>query len=136
VEFFDELFNKSTVVFDQSKAQSGYYGVLGFDPTYVFHSIPLKLELMSNLTLTSNDFYQRSDGSGGGTGLGLISTFFKATVPIEFIPDSYGKWYVYAGVQYDYLNNPGLLDGNEVLTSSTDRQRSFVQYHAGLTIRF
>jgi hypothetical protein len=136
VEFFDELYNKSTVVFDQSKTQSGYYGALGFDPTYVFQGIPLKLELPSYLTIPSNEFYQKADGSPGGSGLGLISTMFKATVPLEFISKSYGVWSVYAGVQYDYLNNPGLLDGNQLLTSSPVRDRSIVQYHAGLTIHF
>ena len=136
VEFFDELSNNSTVVFDQSKSQSGYYGVLGFDPTYVFQDIPLKLELPTYLTIPSDKFYQKQDGSGGGSGLGLISTLFKATVPLEFIPKKYGVWSVYAGVGYDYLNNPGLLDGNQLLTGSPVRDRSIVQYHAGLTVRF
>ena len=136
VGFFDEIYNKSTVVFDQSTAQSGYYGILGFDPTYVFRDLPLKLELPSYLTLVSNDFYQRANGTGGGTGLGLITTTFKATVPLDFIPNNYGKWSIYAGVQYDYLNNPGLLDGNQALQTTSERQRSIVQFHGGLTIHF
>jgi hypothetical protein len=136
VGFFDELYNKSTVVFDQSKTHSGYYCILGFDPTYVFQKIPLKLELPSYLTIPSDEFYQQKDGSPGGSGLGLISILFKATVPLEFIPKSLGVWSVYAGVQYDYLNNPGLLDGNQLLTGSPVRDRSILQYHAGLTIHF
>ncbi len=136
VEFFDELSNKSIIVFDQKKAQSGYYGAIGFDPTYVFQTIPLKLELPSYLTIPSSKFYQRADGTGGGSGLGLVSTMFKATVPLEFIPKDCGTWSVYAGVQYDYLNNPGLLDGNQFAGAALRRQRNLIQYHAGLTIRF
>jgi len=136
VEFFDELFNKSTVVFDWNTAQPGYYGVIGFDPTYVFRDIPLKLELPSNINLVSNDYYQRSNGTGGGSGFGLISTMLKATVPLEFMPKNYGQWSVYAAVQYDYLNNPGLLDGNQALQTTSNRQRSYVVFHGGLTIRF
>jgi hypothetical protein len=136
VEFFYELSNKSTVVFDQAKAPSGYYGVVGFDPTYAFSTIPLKLELTTYLTLPSDHFYQRADGSGGGTGLGLASTFFKATVPLGFISKSYGQWSVYAGVQYDYLNNPGLLDGNEFAGAANSRQRNIVQFHGGITVHF
>jgi len=97
VGLFDELYNKSTVVFNPATAQSGYYGILGFDPTYIFRDIPLKLELPTYLTLTSNDFYQRSAGTGGGNGLGLVATTFKATVPLEFIPSDCGTWSVYAG---------------------------------------
>jgi hypothetical protein len=136
LEFFDEMSNKSTVVFNRAEAQSGCYGALGFDPTYVFKDIPLKLELPTYFTICSDKFYQRKDGAGGGTGLGLVSSTFKATVPLEFVPENLGRWSVYAGVGVDYLNNPGLLDGNEALTKSDDRQRSIVQYHGGLTIRF
>lgn len=136
VEFFFEISNKSTIVFNQATSQSGCYGVLGFDPTYVVKNLPLKLELPTYLTLPSDNFYQRVDGTGGGTGLGLVSTMFKATVPLEFIPKSYGTWSVYGGVQYDYLNNPGLLDGNEFVGAANNRERNIVQFHGGLTIRF
>ncbi len=136
VEFFDELSNKSTIAFNPATSQSGFYGAVGFDPTYTFRDIPLKLELPSYLTLPSGKFYQRANGAPGGTGLGLISTMFKATVPLQFIPKAYGDWSVYAGAQYDYLNNPGLLDGNQFVGAANSRERSIVQYHAGLTIRF
>lgn len=136
VEFFDELQNEVTAVFVRSKAESSYYGVLGMDPTYTFQDIPLKLELPSYFTVPGNNFYQRRDGSGGGTDIGLASTMFKATVPLDFMSSSYGKWSFYAGVQYDYLNNPGLLDGNEFKGAAKSRERSIVAFHAGITFRF
>jgi hypothetical protein len=136
VEFFDEFQNKITVVIVPEKSQTSYYGVLGLDPTYAFPHLPLKLELPTYITIPGENFYQRKDGSGGGTDLGLFSTTFKATVPIDFIPPAYGKWSVYAAVQYDYLNNPGLLDGNDVAGAALSRERNIVVFHGGLTVRF
>lgn len=136
VEFFDELQNKITVVFNQAKSKESQYGVIGVDPTYDFQNIPLKLELPTYILIPGHDFYQRKDGSGGGTDMGLFSTTLKATVPLKFISPSYGKWSVYAGVQYDYLNNPGLLDGNEYAGAAMSRERNIVVFHAGITFRF
>lgn len=136
VEFFDELHEKITVVLVPSKSQSSYYGVLGLDPTYEFETLPLKLELPSYILIPGKNFYQREDGSGGGTDIGLWATTFKATIPLNFIRPSYGKWSVYAGVQYDYLNNPGLLDGNEIVSGAHSRQRCIIVYHGGMTLRF
>lgn len=134
IEFFDELHEKITVVLVPSESQSSYYGVVGLDPTYTFPTLPLKLELPSYVLIPGKNFYQRADGSGGGTDIALLATTFKVTVPLVFIPQSYGKWSVYAGVQYDYLNNPGLLDGNEI--TANNRQRNFVVFHGGMTWRF
>jgi len=134
VEFFDELHEKITVVIVPSKSQSSYYGVFGADPTYVFPTLPLRLELPGYILIPGKNFYQRDDGSGGGADVALLTTTFKVTVPLNFIPPSYGKWSVYTGVQYSYLNNPGLLDGNEILANN--RQRNFVVYHGGVTWRF
>jgi len=136
VEFFDELQNKITVVLSPATSQPSYYGVIGMDPTYVFQDIPLKLELPTYCLIPGKNFYQRADGTGGGTDLGLFSTMLKATVPLQFISPSYGKWSIYAGVQYDYLNNPGLLDGNEIAGAAMSRERSVVIFHGGITFRF
>ena len=135
-EFFLELDNKITVVLSPATSQKSYYGVLGMDPTYAFSNLPLKLELPTYFTVPGDNFYQRVDGSGGGSGVGLFATMLKATVPISGIPESYGQWSVYAGVQYDYLNNPGLLDGNLIAGAAQSRERNLVVYHAGLTVRF
>jgi hypothetical protein len=110
--------------------------VIGFDPTYAFKTLPLRMELPTYLTIPSKNFYQRVDGSGGGSGLGLVSLLFKATVPLDCISKACGNWSVYAGVQYDYLNNPGLLDGNEFAGAANSRSRDIVQYHAGITVHF
>lgn len=136
IEFFDELENKVTCVFNRAKSQESYYGVLGLDPTYVFEDLPLKLDAPTYCTIPGEDFYQRKNGTGGGSGLGLFTTMLKATVPLKFIPEDYGKWSFYAGVQYYYLNNPGLLDGNQFKGADKSRERNLMAFHTGLTLRF
>ena len=136
VEFFDELQNKLTVVIVPEKSQSSYYGVIGMDPTCEFENLPLILELPTYILIPGQYFYQRADGSGGGTDLGLFTTTLKATVPLGFLGKGFGQWSIYTGVQYDYLNNPGLLDGNEVAAANPNRQRSFLVFHAGMTVHF
>jgi hypothetical protein len=110
--------------------------VIGVDPTYVFSALPLKLELPSYVTITGNDFYQRADGSGGGMDIGLAATMFKATIPLDFVTPRYGGWSLYAGVQYDRLNDPGLLDGNKIAGAAHSRERNLVIFHGGLTVLF
>ena len=136
VEFFDELHEKITVVLVPAESQSSYYGVAGMDPTYTFPTLPLKLELPSYLIIPGKNFYQQKDGSGGGTDMALLATTFKVTVPLGFIRPAYGQWSVYAAVQYDYLNNPGLLDGNEIAGAAHSRERNIAVFHGGATVRF
>jgi len=84
-------------------------------------SLPkLSLELSTHTIILGKNFYQRINGSGDGTDLGLFATIFKATIPLDFI--SCGKWRVYAGVQYDYSNNPESLDGNETADAARSRE--------------
>jgi hypothetical protein len=140
-EIFVETTQKATVAFNYATDHKGFYGVVGLDPTYKFKTIPLTLELPTFANIVSNSFYQRINGSAGGPGLAVVSTEFKATTPLSFIPISYGAWSAYAGVQFYYLNNPGLLDGNQALQNeaigtSSHRDRELVQYHVGVTCFF
>jgi hypothetical protein len=136
VGFFDEFSNKTTVIFNKNTSVGGYYFEPGFDPTYKFTTIPLTLELPTSILLPNKFFYQRADGSPGGTSYGMVSTMIKATVPLKFVPASLGNWSVYTGVEYHHVNNPGALDGNQVVGINANRQQNFVQYHAGVTILF
>lgn len=136
VEYFQELKNKITVVLVPATSERSYYGVVGLDPTYIFQQIPLKLELPTSMLIPGENFYQRKDGTGGGTDLGLFTTAIRATVPLDFMGSTYGKWSIYAGVQYDYLNNPGLLDGNEMAGAAHSRERNIVVLHGGITMKF
>ena len=134
-EFFLETSNKATVMLNESTSSRGYYFQVGVDPTFAFANFPLTLELPTYVNFPSDNFYQNFAGKGSVSTLGLVTTEFKGTVPLKFIPKGYGNWSVYAGVQYYYLINHGLLDENQVLATS-ERKRSLWQVHGGLTLVF
>lgn len=137
VEFFDELTNKATVVLNQATSKKGYYFQFGIDPTYTFKTplVPVTIDLPTYFSVVSDNFYQKLDGTGGGSGVGVFSSEFKASVPLDFIPKGYGHWTAYAGFQYYYLNNAGVLDGNSVLGTGT-RIHDLYQFHSGVQIFF
>jgi hypothetical protein len=134
-EMFIETSNKATVALDQATVKRGYYFQVGADPTFAFGNIPLTLELPTYVNFPSDNFYQNFAGKGSSSTLGLVTTELKGTVPLKFIPKSYGSWSIYAGVQYYYLINHGLLDENQVLATS-ERKHNLWQFHSGLTIFF
>lgn len=136
VEYWYEVSDKATVVFNPETSSESWYFSLGINPTYKFKSIPLTLSFPTFVNLVEDDFYQRMDGTPGGSGLAVFSTQIKATVPLNFIPKSYGNWSIYASFQYYNLSNDGLLDGNQVLGADADREENLYQFHGGLTIFF
>jgi hypothetical protein len=137
VEYFDELTNKATVVLNSATSKKGYYFQFGIDPTYTIKTsfLPITIELPTYFSEVSDNFYQKLDGTGGGSGVGLFSSEIKASVPLNFIPKSYGHWTAYVGFQYDYLSNAGVLDGNSVLGTGT-RTHDIYQFHSGVQIFF
>ena len=136
VEYWQELENKDTVVFNPATSQESFYFSIGINPTYKFKDIPLELSLPTYVNIVNDDFYQRFDGTPGGSGAAVFSTELKATVPLKFIPKQYGFWSVYAGFQYYHLDNAGLLDGNQVLGADAERQNNLYQVHGGITVFF
>jgi hypothetical protein len=132
IEYFDELHQKATVDLNPPTSKTGYYFVLGCDPTYKIDNI--KLELPTFLNFVSSNFYQKFNGAGGGAGLAVFSTEIKGTIPLT-VPQRFGFWSYYTGVQYYHLSNDGLLDGNQVLAVSK-RTPNLFQFHTGITIFF
>lgn len=133
IAYWLELDEKATVVFNKDTSESTYYFTVGINPTLNFDSF--KLEFPTFINLVDDEFYQKFDGSGGGSGLAVSSTEIKATVPLKFIPKSAGFWNLYAGVKYYHLDNEGLLDGNSVLTAN-EHKKDLIQFHGGLSIFF
>ena len=136
VEYWAELSDKATVVFNSATSDESWYFSVGINPTYKFKSIPLTLSFPTYINIVEDDFYQRFDGTPGGSDVAVFSTQIKATVPLSFIPASYGSWSVYAAFQYYHLDNAGLLDGNQVLGADASREENLYQIHGGLTIFF
>lgn len=133
VAYWQELDNKATVTFNSATSEESYYFTLGVDPTVKLG--PVKLEFPTYINLVGSDFYQQSDGSGGGGGLAVFGTEIKASVPLTFIPKECGSWTGYVGVKYYHLSNDGLLDGNQVLADG-EREENLVQVHGGISIFF
>jgi hypothetical protein len=136
VEFFDELSNKATVTFDPSTSTEGYYFAIGIDPTYKFDPFPLTVEIPSFVNIVSSDFYQKFDGSNGGSGAAVVSTGIKFSTPLKFIPKSYGSWTAYAGYEFYWLNNQGLLDGNVALTGKSYEEHTLSRFYGGISVFF
>jgi len=135
VAYWKELDNKSTVVFNPTTSEESYYFTLGINPAIKFDAV--KLEFPTFVNIVADDFYQKFDGSGGGSGAAVFATGIKASVPLKFIPQEYGFWTYYAGVKYYHLSNEGLENGNSVLTSGGDNEdTNLFQFHTGLTIFF
>ncbi len=135
-EYFQEVTNKATVDLDPTTSRRSFYFVLGMDPTIAVKiPFPVTIELPTFANFCGEHFYQQFGGAGGGSGFALISTELKATVPLSFIPKGYGNWSFYAGCQYYYLQNHGLLDGNLALEPG-ELRHNLVQVHTGLTIFF
>jgi hypothetical protein len=121
------------VVFNPATSEESNYFTIGIDPSTKLG--PVKFEFPMYINLVNDGFYQKFDGTGGGSGLAVFGAEIKASVPLTFIPKDMGSWTLYAGVKYYHLNNQGLLDGNQVLTSE-EHKKDLVQYHAGIAIFF
>lgn len=133
VAFWKELEDKATVAFDPATSEESYYFTLGINPG--FKAGPVKFEFPTYINLVDEDFYQKFDGTGGGSGLAVFGTEVKVSVPLTFVPKDLGFWNLYAGVKYYHLNNDGLLDGNSVLTPR-EHKDDLVQFHGGISIFF
>ena len=133
VAYWQELDEKATVVFDPTTSNSSFYFTVGLNPTLKFDTF--KLEFPTFVNLVDDEFYQKFDGSPGGSGAAVFSTGAKASIPLTFMPEGYGFWTFYAGVKYYHLDNQGLLDGNTVLTAN-EHKKDLVQFHAGISIFF
>jgi hypothetical protein len=136
VEYFQELSNKATVAFNYATDGEGYYFSLGLDPTYKCDPIPLTIEIPSFVNIVSENFYQKFNGTGGGSGAAVISTGIKFSTPLTFIPKSYGSWTAYAGYEFYYLNNQGLLDGNLALTGKNHEEHDLSRFYGGISVFF
>ncbi|MES2594659.1 MAG: hypothetical protein V4662_04965 [Verrucomicrobiota bacterium] len=134
IAYWQELRNKATVVFNPGTSDKSYYFTVGMTPTIDLTSV--KFEFPTFINIVGSDFYQKADGSAGGSGLAVFRTGVQASIPLNFVPKYAGKWSLYAGVKYYHLNNPGVLDGNLALGAEGKRDRNLFQFHGGISIFF
>ena len=135
IAYWRELKNKSTVMFNSATSEESGYLTLGATPTFGLGSGGSLLEVAAFANIAGSSFYQRFDGSDGGSGLALVSVSPKVSVPLKFLGVTYGAWKAYGAVSYFHLRNEGLLDGNQVLANPT-RQSNLTQFHGGISVFF
>lgn len=133
VAYWQELNYKATVAFNSATSEESNYFTIGINPGFKVGSV--KFELPTYINLVNDDFYQKFDGTGGGSGLAVFGTELKMSVPLTFVPKDLGFWTLYAGVKYYHLSNDGLRDGNSVLTAN-EHKDDLVQFHGGISIFF
>ncbi len=136
VAYWVELNNKSTVMFNRGTSQEGSYLTLGAAPSFGLGASGSSLEIRAFGNIVSSSFYQRFDGSDGGSGLALVSIAPKLSVPLKALGVSHGAWTAYVGANYYHLRNEGLLDGNQVLVSGGERTSNLTQFRGGLSVFF
>jgi len=132
-EHWTELNNKATVVFNPATSEEGTYVTVGATPTFNLGKAKIEVDTAANFV--SSDFYQKFDGSNGGSGFAMFSTYPKVSVPLKFMGSNYGAWTAYGGVAYFHLRNEGLLDGNQVL-ANPERKSNLARIRGGVSIFF
>jgi hypothetical protein len=136
VAYWVELQNKATVVFDPATSSRGSYLTIGATPTIGLGRAGATLDVATYANIVSSDFYQRFDGSGGGSGLAIVSLAPKVNIPVKFLGVTHGAWTAYAGFSYYYLRNQGLLDGNQVLGNESGPDQNLTRIRGGLSVFF
>lgn len=136
VDYWVELNDKGTVVFDPTTSSRGSYLTIGATPTVGLGIAGATLDVGTYANFVSSDFYQRLDGSNGGSGLAIMSVAPKVNLPLKFLGVTYGAWTGYVGVSYYHLRNEGLLDGNQLLDGSVDRKSNLTRFRGGLSVFF
>ena len=135
VAYWRELNNKSTVMFNSATSKESGYLTLGATPTFGLGAGGSSLEVAAFTNIVESSFYQRFDGSDGGSGLALINVSPKVSVPLKFLGMSHGAWKASAAVSYFHFRNEGLMDGNQVLANPA-RESNLTQFHGGLSVFF
>jgi hypothetical protein len=135
VAYWRELNNKSTVMFNAATSKESGYLTLGATPTFGLGAGGSSLEVSAFTNIVGSSFYQRFDGSDGGSGLALVSVSPKVSVPLKFLGVSHGAWKASVAVSYFHFYNEGLMDGNQVL-ANPERESNLTQLHGGVSVFF
>jgi hypothetical protein len=104
-----------------SDAPKGQYYELGIGPGYKFgekSTYPVTVTLPTAVGFGSNGFY--------GQGFGYFSTGLEVSVPLAFIPSSYGSWTTSVSGKYYRLGSTSAF-----YTNFSDRDQGVVAWNIG-----
>ncbi|HUO09872.1 MAG TPA: hypothetical protein VM008_16330 [Phycisphaerae bacterium] len=133
VDLFWNYSGASPVVFG---TQHTMYAEVGVEPEYVLHlgDYPVTFKFPTYGSFGDSSFWGDGDGHTKTSNLGVFSTGVRATVPLKFVPASFGKWSAYIGGTYIHTCNPSLTYANEFIGSGSTHER-FVGF-GGVTLTF
>jgi len=102
--------------------EKGIYAQIGIAPGYTFFSdskYPLSVSVPLLVGLSLKDYYEF--GTGSDPTFGYFSGGVTASLPLSFVPTSFGKWLVKAGVTVLYLddNLKAINDGDRTQVIGT-----------------
>ncbi|HSF05296.1 MAG TPA: hypothetical protein VLG10_05840 [Methylomirabilota bacterium] len=86
----------------------GVYLQIGLTPGYTFNekgTYPLTVSLPVVLGLSLSDYYERVGVGGEDDTFGFLSIGLGASVPLKFVPASYGAWSAKASLTYITLGD-------------------------------
>ena len=87
-------------------ADKGIYAQIGIAPGYTFladSAYPIAVSVPLAVGLSLSDYYEF--GTGSDDTFGYFSGGVTVSVPLAFIPPTFGKWLVKGGVQVLYLDD-------------------------------
>ena len=132
VKLFYEFAGPSVVV--TGKGAGTFDVELGAVPTLDLHpySVPATLTAPTWVTVGPSDFW------GGGGNVGVFSTGFTTTFPLDGVPKRYGSWNFHFGLQYYHEVNNKLLVAQTLLgTAGTGSgHRDIAVGFAGIGLNF
>jgi hypothetical protein len=106
----------------------GQYYEIGIAPSFTFlksSKYPITLTLPVTAGFGSNGFY--------GTGFGYASAGGNVSVPLAFIPSSFGSWTANAGGTYYYLGTNTARANGQYSQSGVDHDAGVASVGLGLT---
>ena len=109
VSYWRELSNKSTVMFNSATSKESGYLTVGATPTFGLGAGGTSLEVPAFTNIVGSSFYQRFDGSDGGSGLAVVSVSPKVSVPLKFLGVSHGAWKASFSASYFHLQQRGAV---------------------------
>jgi hypothetical protein len=124
----DNLSGQGHVGLGLAGAALGQYYEIGIAPSFTFlksSKYPITLTLPVTAGFGSNGFY--------GTGFGYASAGGNVSVPLAFIPSSFGSWTANAGGTYYYLGTNTARANGQYSQSGVDHDAGVASVVLGLT---
>ncbi len=114
--YWQELDGKAVSNTDPNPSTSHYFDV-GITPGYTFKDFySVRVEAPCRILMAADSFY--GTAAGATTFVSLYEIGLKASMPLAFMPSTYGHWGANLGVKYMNFDNPN-IEATQHETGST-----------------